>query len=67
MSIKQGAIKLNNKEIKKVDVEEPDEIPQEEETPVKGKIIFSKLWLIICGVILFLIIAASIVLAFLPD
>ncbi len=46
---------------------EADEIPQEEEAPVKGKIIFSKAWLIICGVLLFLIIAASIVLAFLPE
>ncbi len=67
MSIKQGVIKLNNLEPKKEDVEELDEIPQEEETPVKGKVIFSKLWLIICGVLLFLIIVASIIVAFLPD
>ena len=67
MSIKQGAIKLNKQEKPKEEVQELDEIPQEEETPVKGKIIFSKTWLIVCGVLLFLIIVASIIVAFLPD
>ncbi len=67
MSIKQGAIKLNKQEKQKEEVQELDEIPQEEEAPVKGKIIFSKAWLIICGVLLFLIIVASIIVAFLPD
>lgn len=59
---------MNNQETPvKEEEKEADEISQEEETPVKGKIIFSKVWLIICGVLLLLIIAASIVVAFLPD
>ena len=58
---------LEVKEKPKEEVQELDEIPQEEETPVKGKIIFSKTWLIVCGVLLFLIIVASIIVAFLPD
>jgi hypothetical protein len=68
MSIKQGATKLTNQEpLDPQEQKEPDEIREEESEPVKGKIIFSKAWLIVCGVILFLIIALSIVVALLPD
>ncbi len=58
---------MNKKNPLQAEEKEIDEIVQPEEAPVKGKVIFSKAWLIVCGVLLFLIIAASIVLAFLPE
>jgi hypothetical protein len=65
MSTKQGATKLT--EEKRPDLPEEVSQPEEEPTPIKGKIEFSKGWLITCAVILLVIIILAIIVSVLPD
>jgi hypothetical protein len=70
MSIKQGATKLINEEKdskKAVETVEPTADESQVPPKTKGEIIFPRVWLIICGVLLFIIIVLSIIVRLLPE
>ena len=70
MSIKQGATKLIKKENdgeKAVAAVEPTADESQVPPKTRGEIIFPRVWLIICGVLLLIIIVLSIIVRLLPD